>query len=117
MAVTIIKPYTTTFGKRNYLEHHRNPSGTINKAKWLLSKSKRDINKLNSLICSIEAGLPLSFERKSWQAAFYMATYCIINRIEKVEEHFNQKNYKNYQSRKSVSSKNISWYDCLFGGK
>jgi hypothetical protein len=30
-----------------------------------------------------------------------------------VEDHFNQKNYKNYQSRKSVSSKNISWYDCL----
>lgn len=117
MAVTIIKPYTTTLGKRNYLEHHRNPSGTINKAKWLLSKSKRDINKLNSLICSIEAGLPLSFERKSWQAAFYMATYCIINGIEKVEEHFNKKNYKNYQSRKSVSSKNISWFDCLCGGK
>lgn len=117
MAVTIIKPYTTTFGKRNKLEHHRNPSGTINKAKWLLSKSKRDINKLNSLICSIETGLPLSFERKSWQAAFYMATYCIVNKIEKVEEHFNQKKYKNYQSRKSVSSKNISWFDCLCGGK
>ena len=85
MAVTIIKSYTTTFGKRNYLEHHRNPSGTINKAKWLLSKSKRDINQLNSLICLIEAGLPLSFERKSWQVAFYMATFCILNKIE-VEE-------------------------------
>jgi len=116
MAVTIIKPYATS-PKRNYLEHHRNPSGTINKAKWLLSKSKKDINKLNSLVCSIEAGLPLSFERKSWQAAFYMATYCIINGIEKVEEHFNKKNYKNYKTRTSTSSKNIPWFDCLCGGK
>lgn len=116
MAVTIIKPYATS-PKRNYLEHHRNPSGTINKAKWLLSKSERDINQLNSLVCSIEAGLPLSFERKSWQAAFYMATFCIVNKIEKVEEHFNLINYKDYKPRKSVSSKNISWYDCLYGGK
>lgn len=116
MAVTIFKPYTTS-PKRNYLEHHRNPSGTINKAKWLLSKSERDINKLNSLICSIEAGLPLSFERKSWQAAFYMATYCIVNKIKKVEEHFNKKNYKDYKTRISISSKNIPWFDCLCGGK
>jgi hypothetical protein len=117
MAVTIIKPYKTTFGKRNYLEHHRNPSGTINKAKWLLSKSERDINKFNSLVCSIEAGVLSSFEEKSWLAAISMAEYCINSHIKNIEDEFNINKYKDYRPRKSVSSKNIPWYDCLLGGK
>lgn len=84
MAVTIIKPYATS-PKRNYLEHHRNPSGTINKAKWLLSRSERDINKFNSLICSIEAGVLSSFEEKSWLAAISMRETEWSNRIEELK--------------------------------
>lgn len=117
MAVTIIEPYTTTFGKRNKLEHHRNPSGTINKAKWLLSESKRNHNKLNKLVESIELGPVGSLMKKSWLAAFYMAEYCIFNNIKNIEDEFNVNKYKDYTPRKSVSSKNISWYDCLCGGK
>lgn len=52
MAVNIIKKNKGIKGT-NIIEHHRNPSGRINKIYWLLSESKRDINKIHELVCNI----------------------------------------------------------------
>ena len=42
MAVTVFRN-----GKE---EHHRNPSGMLNKANWLVVQSKRDVTKVHELV-------------------------------------------------------------------
>lgn len=95
--------------------HHNSPSGTINKAKWLLSESKRDLEKLYILLAKLQTDYFCSDSRKSWLAAQYMAWYCIMNNISNVtdEFHFTNPKYSDYQARISVSSKRIPWYELL----
>ena len=73
MAVTFVNPNT---GK---IEHHRNPSGTINKANWLVIESKRDVTRLRKIYDSIIARLPINdiISRQSWGAAYAMSIICI----------------------------------------
>lgn len=52
MAVNIIKEHEGIRGT-NIIEHHRNPSGRNNKAKWLLEQSHRDINKINEIMSKV----------------------------------------------------------------
>lgn len=73
MAVTFVNPDT---GK---IEHHRNPSGTINKANWLVIESKRDVTRLHKVYDSIINRLPINniISRQSWGAAYAMSIICI----------------------------------------
>lgn len=73
MAVTFVNPDT---GK---IEHHRNPSGTINKANWLVIESKRDFTRLRKIYDSIVSRLPINdiITRQSWGAAYTMSINCI----------------------------------------
>lgn len=60
-------------GKRT---HHRNPSGFINKVRYLLSESKRDFVKLNHImdheICY------LNCDKNNWDRAYNIAVRLII---------------------------------------
>ena len=86
--------------KFNMREKHRNPSGTINKVSWLLSKSKRDLTTLASLYKRVElpADASLSVKqnydyRYSWEAAYVMARYCVIHNVSKPSDVFNSINF------------------------
>lgn len=79
-------------------EKHRNPSGTINKASWLLSKSKRDLTTLVSLYSrvslSADSDVKQNYDyRYSWDAAYVMARYCIIHNVSKPSDVFNSINF------------------------
>lgn len=81
-------------------EKHRNPSGTINKASWLLSKSKRDLTTLVSLYSRVNLPADASLfvkqnydYRYSWDAAYVIARYCIIHNVSKPSDVFNSINF------------------------
>ena len=79
MAVTIRHfCRTLIFRKRFYkLEHHRNPSGFNNKAKWICSKSEWNIDKFHELYKHIV----ISDENESsWEHAFTLAKKLIIEK-------------------------------------
>jgi hypothetical protein len=90
MAVTFVNPDT---GK---IEHHRNPSGTINKANWLVIESKRDVIRLRKIYDSIVNRLPINdiITRQSWGAAYTMAVYSMYMHFDHPRVLYNQGNTK-----------------------
>lgn len=74
------------------LKHHRNPSGFMNKVRWLLSESKRDLNELKSLknkIINPNTNGITDYDN-SWRTAFHIAE-CMINANESnVREYLNK---------------------------
>lgn len=100
-------------------ESHRNPSGTINKASWLLSNSKRDIKALASLY--MRCGYPPHAfvadkqSRKyqsSWEAAYVMAQYCIEHNVSKPSDVFNSINF-DFEKGSTLKQGDIQWYEVL----
>lgn len=82
-------------------EKHRNPSGTINKASWLLSKSKRDLTTLASLYSRVDLPVNVTLSVKqsydyrcSWEAAYVIASYCVIHNVSKPSDVFNSINFE-----------------------
>lgn len=100
-------------------ESHRNPSGTINKASWLLSNSKRDIKTLASLY--MRCGYPPHASaadkqsrkyQSSWEAAYVMAQYCIEHTVSKPSDVFNSINF-DFEKGSTLKQGDIQWYDVL----
>ena len=85
---------------------HKDPSGTLNKARWLLDKSKRDRRELYKLYDrhynDIASGL---ISKKcsqsncyvkycsSWESAFIIAQYCLLHNIDNPSDVFNSVNF------------------------
>jgi hypothetical protein len=76
MAVNIIKEKAGIHGTC-LIEHHRNPSGVINKSRWLLEKSKRNPNVIHEIVASrlIISGYS---EWKSWLHAESLAICTVV---------------------------------------
>lgn len=100
-------------------ESHRNPSGTINKTKWLLSNSKRDLKTLASLY--MRCGYPPHASaadkqsrkyQSSWEAAYVMAQYCIEHNVSKPSDVFNSINF-DFEKGSTLKQGDIQWYDVL----
>ena len=74
------------------VKHHRNPSGFMNKVRWLLSESKRDLNELNSLRNRIiyPDGNGRTDYDYSWYTAFHIAERMIITNESDVREYLNK---------------------------
>ena len=98
---------------------HRNPSGTINKASWLLSNSKRDIKMLASLY--MRCGYPPHASaadkqsrkyQSSWEAAYVMAQYCIEHNVSKPSDVFNSINF-DFEKGSTLKQGDIQWYEVL----
>ena len=102
---------------------HKDPSGTLNKARWLLSKSKRDIVKLQAeytRACYPRHHYDTNiFEDKhraksiySWEAAIVMAQYCILHNIENPSDVFNALNFR-FEKGTSLIQGDRRWYNVL----
>jgi len=101
-------------------EKHRNPSGTINKASWLLSKSKRNLTALASLYTRCKLPLvdaSLLDKQKydyqnSWEAAYVMARYCVIHNVSKPSDVFNSINF-DFEKGFTLKHGDRQWYIVL----
>lgn len=100
-------------------KRHRNPSGTINKASWLLSNSKRNLKILASLY--MRCGYPPHASaankqsrkyQNSWEAAYVMAQYCIEHNVSKPSDVFNSINF-DFEKGYTLKQGDIQWYDAL----
>ena len=85
---------------------HKNPSGTLNKARWLLSKSKRNRHELCKLYDRHYSDIASGSTSKrclqsscyikycsSWESAFIMAQYCLLHNIDNPSDVFNSVNF------------------------
>ena len=85
-------------------EHHRNPSGFINKVKYFLRESKRDPEKMKELYKNIDNDY---FEIKYyWRPAYVAATLCIEHNISNPSEYLNNMHFYDEENRKT-------WYEKL----
>ena len=98
---------------------HRNPSGPINKASWLLSESKRAFKTLTLLYSSCGFPPHASIADKqsyryqsSWEAAYVMARYCIAHNISKASDVFNSINF-NFVKGSTLKRGDNRWHDVL----